>query len=260
MLQWGNDRLPVDFELGRRKDAPQYRSDNPLFRWLLVRFRRPSWAEMVVVVAEAAFASKANIQLLQRRGDCLVRAFARTWCFENGHALNDLVTPWPKKHDRRGWVPLEEPDRRRTYWTDTQRACVRPIGDVTSVLSTPRHNHGPKQTNILVTNLPDRRARQLVDVYRRRWAVERLMKEWKGAPGVGQHQVTNDPQRIERSVALAIMAYLLLLTCRARDIPPQGPWSVFTLNRHFTWQIAQAQVERSVEPRLRKRLQERKAA
>jgi hypothetical protein len=77
---------------------------------------------------------------------------------------------------------------------------------------------------------------------------------------LGQQQVTKDPQRVERSVAIAIMAYLLLLKFRAHDIPEQGPWSAFTLKRHFTWQIAQAQLERSVEQRLRKELQERKAA
>jgi hypothetical protein len=128
------------------------------------------------------------------------------------------------------------------------------------VLSKQRRNDGPKQTKILVTNLPEVTARQVVDVYRRRWAVELLIKELKGTTGLGQHQVTKDPQRIERSVAIAIMAYLLLLKFRARDIPTQGPWSAFTLKRNFTWQIAQAQVERSVEQRLRKGLQERKAA
>jgi len=260
MLQWGNYRIPVDFELVRRKDDPKYRSENALFRWMLVRFRRPSWAEMVVVVADAAFASKANIQLIQRRGFCFVMAFARTWCFENGHALKDLVTHVPKKHYRRCWVPLEEPGRRRTYWTYTKRACLRQIGDVTIVLSKQRRNDGPKQAKILVTNLPDMRARQLVDVYRRRWSVELLMKELQGATGLGQHQVTKDPQRIERSVAIAVMAYLLLLKFRAPDIPEQGPWSAFTLTRNFTWQMAPAQVERSVEQRLRTRLQERTAA
>ena len=166
----------------------------------------------------------------------------------------------PKQHDRRGWVPLEEPGRRRTYWTYTKRACWRHIGDVTIVLSQQRRHHGPKQPKILVTNLPEMSARQLVDVYRRRWSVALLMKAWKGATGLGPHQVTKDPQRIERSVAIAVMAYLLLLKFRAPDIPEQGPWSAFTRKRNCTWQLAQAQVQRSVEQRLRKRLQERTAA
>lgn len=260
MLQWGNYRIPVDFEMVRRKADPRYRPENRLFRWMLVRFRRPSWAEMVVVVADAAFASTANLQLIQRRGYFFVMALARTWRFEDGHTLKDLVTYLPKHRYRRCWVPLEEPGRRRTYWTYTKRARLRHIGDVTITLSKKRRNDGPKQTKILVTNLPKVTARQVVDVYRRRWSVELLMKELKGATGLGQHQVTKETQRVERSVAISIMAYLMLLKFRACDIPEKGPWSVFTLKRNFLWQIAQAQIERSVLHRLREGLQERKAA
>jgi DDE family transposase len=260
MLQWGNYRIPVDFEIVRHKDHPRYQSENRLFRWMLVRLRRPAWAEMMVVIAAAAFASKANLQLIQRRGYFFVMAWARTWCFANGQALKDLVTHLPKKHYRRCWVPLDEPGRRRTYWTYTKRACLRHIGDVTIILSKQRHNDGPKQTKILVTNLPAVSARQVVDVYRRRWLVELLIKELKGATGLGQHQVTKDPHRVERSIAISIMAYLLIVKFHAQDIPERGAWSMFTLKRNFTWQLAHAQLERSAEQRLRKALQERKAA
>jgi Transposase DDE domain len=260
MLQWGNCRIPVDFELVRRKDDPHYRSENRLFRWMLVRFRRPAWAETVVVVADAAFASKANVRVIQHRGYFFVMALARTWCFDNGHTLKDLVTHLPKRHYRRCWVPLDEAGRRRTYWTFTKRARLRHVGDVTIILSKKRRNDGPKPTKILVTNLPDVRARQVVDIYRRRWSVELLIKELKGATGLGQHQVTKDPQRVERSVAMSVMAYLMIVKFRAQDIPEQGPWSLFTLKQHFTWQLGQAQIERSVEQRLRMGLQQRSAA
>jgi len=260
MLQWGNYRIPIDFEIVRRKGHPHYSSENRLLRWMLVRFQRPSWAEMVVVVADAAFASKANIQLIRQRGYFFVMALARTWCFDNGQALKALVTYWPNKHDRRCWVPLDEPGRRRTYWTYTQRARLRHIGDVTIILRKKRRNDGPKATKILVTNLPDVTARQVVDVYRRRWTVERLIEELKGATGLGQHQVTKDPQRVERSVAMSVMAYLVIVKFRAHDIPEQGSWSLLTLKQNFTWQLAQGQLERAAEQRLRKALQEREAA
>jgi len=86
------------------------------------------------------------------------------------------------------------------------------------------------------------------------------MKELQGVTGLGPHQVTKDPQRVERSVAISVMADPVLVKLRARDIPDKGPWSAFTLKRNCTWQIAQAQLERSVEQRLRKALQQRKAA
>ena len=77
---------------------------------------------------------------------------------------------------------------------------------------------------------------------------------------MGQHQVTKDPQRVERSIAMSVMAYLLMLKFHAHDIPERGSWSIFTLKRNFMWHLAQAQLERSVAQRLCKRLQERKAA
>jgi hypothetical protein len=109
---------------------------------------------------------QAVYQLIQRRGYFYVMAFARTWCFDNGHSLKDLVTHLPKHRYRRCWVPLEEPCRHRTYWTFTKPVCLQHIGDVTIILSKKRRNDGPNATKILVTNLPDVTARQVVDVYR----------------------------------------------------------------------------------------------
>jgi hypothetical protein len=37
--------------------------------------------------------------------------------------------------------------------------------------------------------------------------IELLTKELQGATGFGQHQVTKDPQRVERSVVISVMAY-----------------------------------------------------
>ena len=90
--------------------------------------------------------------------------------------------------------------------------------------------------------------------------IELLMKELKGAVGLGQHQVTKEPQRVERSGAMSVMAYLVIGKFRAQDIPKQGSWSLFTLKQIFTWQLAQGQLERTAEQRLRKALQEREAA
>ena len=201
MLQWGHYRIPVDFEMGRRKDHPRYRSEDALFRW----------------------------------------------CFANGHVLKALVTHVPKHHYRRCWVPLDTPGRRRTYWTYPTWARLRHMGEVTMVLSKQRRNDGPKQTKILVTHLPDARARQVVDVYRRRWSGARLRKEWQGATGLGPHQVTKDPPRVERSQAISVMASLMIAKWQAQDIPQKGPWSMYTRKR-------------AAEQRLQKALWERKAA
>ena len=128
------------------------------------------------------------------------------------------------------------------------------------VLRKQRQNDGPNATNIVVTNLPAVTARQVVDVDRRRWTVALLIKALKGATGLGQHQVTKDPQRVERSRSMSVMAYLMMMKFHAQDIPERGAWSVFTLKRTFMWQLAQAQLERSVAQRLCKGLQKPKAA
>jgi hypothetical protein len=61
-------------------------------------------------------------------------------------------------------------------------------------------------------------------------------------------------------VAIFVMAELLRVKFRARDLPEKGRWSAVARKWNVTWQIAQASLERSVEPRLRKGLQQRKAA
>jgi hypothetical protein len=128
---------------------------------------------------------------------------------------------------------------------------LRHRGDVPGVLSQCRRHDGPKQTKILVTNRPETvPARAIVGVYRRRWWVERLMKELKGVVGLGQHQVTKQVDRVERAVA--IMASLLLLTLRAQDIPADRPWSAFQRQRAFAWEVVQAQSERSARRMARK--------
>ena len=69
------------------------------------------------------------------------------------------------------------------------------------------------------------------------------MKELKGVVGLGQHQVTKEVERVERSVAVAIMAYLLLLRLQAKHIPADRPWSAFQLQRQFIWEVLRAQGE-----------------
>jgi hypothetical protein len=105
------------------------------------------------------------------------------------------------------------------YWGDAKPVRLHHLGAVTVVLSPCRRNAGPTQTKSLVTHLPQTvTARHVVAIYRRRW-VEVLCKELTGGVGLGQPQVTNAVGRLERAVAVAIMASLLRLKLRAKDIP-----------------------------------------
>jgi len=261
MAQWGVYRIPVDFALVRRTDDPGYQPENALFRQMLQDFRPPAWCQEVIVIGDAAYASRPNMALIQALGYWYVFALPRTWKFTNGKTLKALVTHLPRWWYSRICLPTISGPRRRTFWVYAKRVRLRHLGDVTVVLSKCRRNDGPKHTKILVTNLPELvTARQIVAIYLRRWWVELLVKELKGVVGMGQHQVTKQVDRVERSVAVAIMAYLLLLKLRAQDIPADRPWSAFRLQRAFAWEIMQAQCERSAWQIARRWLQLGKAA
>jgi hypothetical protein len=261
MAQWGVYRIPVDFALLRRKDALGYQPENALFRQMLQAFRPPAWCQEVVVVADAAYASRDNLALIAELGYWYVVALPRTWKFTNGKAVKALVTHLPRWRFTRICLPALNGQHRRTFWVYAKRVRLRHLGDVTVVLSKCRRHDGPKQTKILVTNLPETvTARQIVALYLRRWWVELLVKELKGVVGLGQHQVTKEVDRVERSVAVAVMAYLLLLRLQAKHIPVDRPWSAFQLQRQLTWEVIQAQCERSARQLAWKWLQMGKAA
>lgn len=259
ILHGGNYRLPIDFEIVRKTDASNYRSPNALFRTLVCRFRRPDGAKQVIVLADAEFPSKETLKLIKKRGYFFVMSLPRTWKFTDDRALSDLVKHLPRSRCRKPWITGSD-GRRKVYWVYSKHACLRHVGDVTMVLSKKRRNEGPKATMIIVTTLPHVTGRDVVALYTRRWTVELFIKEVKGVVGLGQAQVTKDPQRVERSVALSLMAYLLLIKCRAKDIPKQGPWSAFALKRNFAWEVAQQQLEHSFSLRLRKHRRRREAA
>jgi hypothetical protein len=185
----------------------------------------------------------------------------RTWKFAHGKALTARVTQLPRWQYTQIRIPTVNTHRRRTFWVYAKRARLRHLGDVTVVLSKCRRNQGPKQTTSLVTNLPETvTAREVVGVYVRRWSVELLFKELNGGVGVGQHQVTKQTDRVERSVAVAIMADLLLLKLQAKDIPTDRPGSAFRLQQALAWEVLQAQCERSARQMAWKWFQMGKAA
>jgi hypothetical protein len=251
----------VDFALLRRQDDPGYHTENAVCRQMLSEFRHPTWCQEGVVTADAAYASRANLATIQALGDWCTMALPRTWTFAQGKAGKDLVTHRPRGKSTHIRIPTVNTQRRRTFWVYAKRVQLRHGGHVTVVLSTCRRNDGPKQTQILVTHRPEAMtAREIVGVYLRRWGIELLMKALTGVVGMGQHQVTKHLDRVERSVAMAIMAYLLWLTLRPKDIPADRPWSAFRLQRALAWEVIQEPCERSARQTARKWLQMGKAA
>jgi hypothetical protein len=172
LAQWDVYRIPLAFRLIQRKGTTGYQSENALFRQMLEAVVLPAWCRQVIVIADAAYASRQNLQAIQARHWGFVLAFPRTWKFADGHSLRDLVTHLPHTHYRKIRLPLVGSRAHyRVFWTFAKRTTLRQVGDVTVVLSKRRRNDSPKHTKVLVTNLPQATAHGTVARYLRRWPV-----------------------------------------------------------------------------------------
>ena len=156
--------------------------------------------------------------------------------------------------------PLIPHARHRAFWTFVKSAPLRHIGDVTVLLSRRRRNDSPKQTKLLVTNLPMATARLIVAIYLRRWPVEICFKELKSGLGLGHAQVTKDATRVERSGAVTFMAYLVLLRLQAKHVEPDTAWSIFVLKQRFAWDVGAQQIKRTTQQETMKEIKKLKLA
>ena len=247
--------------MGFRRILPKrhagYRSENALFREMVGAFVPPSWAKLVIVGGDAAYGSKANIRLVQDRDKAdaarrwaFVFAIARTWKTVEEKSLKNLVTHVPQKYYQCTRVP-RAPGRkgRKTFWTFSTRLCLRHVGEVTVVLSKKGRNVSPQHTKILVTNLTELTPSQVVCIYQKRWAIELLNWELKSGLGLGEHQVSGDTNRSEKSVGIAVLAYLFVLRVCHHEIVPGKPWSIFQLQHTLRLRVMTNQVEHKVKVR-----------
>jgi hypothetical protein len=106
----------VDVALRRRTDEPAYQPENARFRQMLPAFRRPGWCQELVVTADAADASRANLALIHMLGYWSVMAWPRTWKFATGKALKALATHLPRWQDTPMRMPTVNTQRRRPLW------------------------------------------------------------------------------------------------------------------------------------------------
>ena len=255
VAQWGRLRLPVACEV---LDPKRKGHQNILFRQMLRRFKAPTWCKRIVVLADAGFASRSNLRLIQRLNWRFVFALARTWKLADGTHLRDLAGHLPESLYRRiaSYTPEK---RRRDYWVFVRRAKVKTLGDVTVLLSKRRRNDGPKHVKLIVTNLDTKRASEILNAYARRWAVEVAFKELKSGLHWGQMQVTKEKERVKRAMLLPVMAYVLLLRLYGKEMNPDQGFTIFRLKRRFCEETWQEQLDRS-ETKWRKKLDQLRAA
>lgn len=260
MAAWDGYRIPVSFRLILPKRHAGYRSENALFREMVGEFVPPCWAKLVIVGGDAAYGSKATMRMVQDRDKTdtarrwgFVFAITRTWKTVEEKTLKNLVTHLPRQYYQRTQVPRETAGKgRRTFWTYHTRVCLRHVGHVTLVLSKKGRNVGPHNTKLLVTNLAELTPRQVVSIYQKRWAVELLNWELKSGLGLGEHQVRGDTNRSEKSMGIAVLAYLLVLRVCHHEIIAGKPWSIFQLQHTLRLQAMTNQVEHKVKMKMAK--------
>jgi hypothetical protein len=260
MAAWEGYRVPVGVRLILPKCHADYRSENALFREMVSAFVPPRWAKLVVVCGDAAYGSQDNIRMVQARDQAdparrwaFVFAIARTWKTVEDKTIKNLVTHVPHTYYQRTRVPREPGGKsRRTFWTYHTHLCLRHGGDVTVVLSKRGRNMSPKQTKILVTNLAELTPSQIVGIYQKRWAVELLHWELKSGLGLGEHQVSGDKDRSEKSLGIAVLAYLFVLRVCHHEMIPGKPWSIFQLQHVLQLRVMTNQVEHQVKVKMAK--------
>jgi hypothetical protein len=260
MAAWDSYRIPVGFRLILPKRHAGYRSENALFREMVGEFVPPRWAELVIVGGDAAYGSQANMRMVQDRDTAdgarrwgFVFAIARTWKTVEEKTLKNLVTHVPHKYYQCTRVPRGHGRKgRRTFGTYHTRLCLRHVGDVTLVLSKKGRNIGPHNTKLLVTNLAELTPSQVVCIYQKRWAIELMNWELKSGLGLGEHQVSGDTNRSEKSVGIAVLAYLFVMRMCHHEIVPGKPWSIFQLQHALRLRVMTNQVEHKVKVKMAK--------
>ena len=96
-----------------------------------------------------------------------------------------------------------------------------------------------------------------MSIDQKRWAIKLVNWELKSGLGLGQHQVSGDDGRVEKSGGLAVLTYLFLLRACHHEIVPGKPWSIFQLQLVLRLRVMTNQVEHNVKVRV---IKARKAA
>jgi Transposase DDE domain len=260
MAAWDSYRIPVGVRLILPKCHVGYRSENAVFREMVGEFVPPSWAKLVIVGGDAAYGSKANMDMVKARDQAdpvrrwgFVFAIARTWKTAEDKTIKNLVTHLPRTYYQRTRVPREPLGKgSKLFWTYHTCLNLRHVGDVTVVLSKRGRNSGPKQTKILVTNLAALTPSQVVGMYQKRWSVELVHWELKSGLGLGEHQVRGDKDRSEKSMGIAVLAYLFVIRMCHHEIVPGKPWSIFQLQHALRLRVMTNQVEHRVKIKMGK--------
>ena len=82
--------------------------------------------------------------------------------------------------------------------------------------------------------------------------IELMHWELTSGLGVGEPQVSGDTNRSEKSVGIAVLAYLLVMRVCHHEIVPGKPWSIFQLQHALRLRVMTNQVEHTVKVKMAK--------
>jgi len=82
--------------------------------------------------------------------------------------------------------------------------------------------------------------------------IELVHWELKSGLGLGEHQVSGDQNRSEKSVGIAVLAYLFVLRACHHEIVPGKSWSIFQLQHTLRLRVMTNQVEHNVKAKMAK--------
>src|SRR5262245_11706810 len=93
IAHWGGFRIPLAVRVLDPKIKGQ---QNILVREILRKFKQPVWCQQVIVEADAGFAAKKTLRLLDELDDFYVSALPRAWKTTSGQHLSQIARHPPR--------------------------------------------------------------------------------------------------------------------------------------------------------------------
>lgn len=201
-------RIPFDFFIISKPDGHRL-SYNPQMLKMMAQLKLPKWVKSVVLLADAAFASKRVIQKLNQWGWGYVFRLPKTWKFEQGGLVKEHLEKLPRKAFKLCWYASAHGKRKYCQYFK-HRARLSHVGDVTLIYSFIKGKLEPEK-RILVTNRPLNHSKILA-LYQRRWCIEILFKELKSEMGLGKMQLSVARNQVMTAIGVVMVAYNTLFS------------------------------------------------
>lgn len=196
-----------------KKNVPRgytFRTLNQIAAEMIESLRVASGVK-VVVLFDAFFLNQTVLGAIRRRGWSWVSVAGANRKVFSAHGHRTRIGIYRRTCWRKGFrtITVRAFGREKRYWaTPERRIKLSKVGPVTVVFCKAKRRQAP-----LALVSPQGTARQLIEHYAQRWAIELFFKESKQLLGLGHYQ-TRSPEGVERHLQLVSCAHLLLTHVR----------------------------------------------